>query len=696
MRNVIRRTFVLGAAMSAIVGWAGCKPKQVTQYVTGISTQVAVPRDLKAVRVEVSVDGVVQFCRGYRVYDGKVQLPRSLGSFAATDDAITRGPITFTVSGVTDADLNNDFFGACTTAKVGDASVRIIRRSRQPYIRDEILFLPMPLAFSCFDKSCGDGQTCKGGTCVSDTLTDEQVKALPDYSEDLVDGSGGGCFQAKICMGSMFPAVVVDSDTCTYAVANSPSTPTLSDPTLDPFRPACTTGANCTSGICTAGRCDALPADTPWNGANVEVTYDGGLNREILSVDPDEGFVLPDATKPQRFKLAPGLCAMVKGVGADGKPTAHRITAVRASGICRARRFGQPFCTADQFALMSVDPQGIAANPNPTNDCTSLELKPPKSALMLVVDNTQGHKAFFDQEKIKAIELPLRDPAFQGTDLGLMFAPVPSGGCDTAAPAKVAFEPAETSRKKIIDEFLALAAAPATLLPGAPSYEGALSSAYARLNALPSPAYYRRAVLVLGNRDFNTESCPAVAGTPAMLAGSALTSFGDPTKSVRTYALQLAKTDASKSLADDVLDPGLTELSQAGSPSPVNSDARSGSKAAKDAFQHIVSSLATCVYDIADDARAPSSGDTLRYSDPIGGTTGVIASNAACATDNAPGAGWGYGPSPGAGKKRIFLCAESCAAYRSIVATASNLANLYEQPAPPVPLFTSKKGCESN
>jgi hypothetical protein len=695
MRNFVRRTFVVGAAVSAIVGWAGCKGKQVTQYVTGISTQVAVPRDLKAVRIEVSVDGVVQFCRGYRVYDGKVQLPRSLGSFAATDDAITRGPITFTVSGVTDADLNNDFFGACTTAKVGDANVRIIRRSRQPYIREEILFLPMPLAFSCFDKSCGEGQTCKGGTCVSDTLSDDEIKALPDFSEDLVDGSGGGCFQAKICMGSMFPALAVDSDTCTYAVANSPSAPTLSDPTLDPFRPACTTAANCTSGICTAGRCEALPADTPWSGTNVEITYDGGLNREILSLDPNEGFLLPDPTKPQRFKLAPGLCAMVKGFEADGKPTAHRITAVRASGICRARRSGQPFCTADQLALMSVDPQGISSNPTPPNDCSSLELKPPKSALMLVVDSTQGHAAFFDEKQIKALELPLRDPAFQTTDLGLMFAPVPSAGCDSAAPAKLAFEPAQSARQKVIDELLAFAAVPTKLVSGAPSYEGALKSAYEQLSALPSPEFYRRAVLVLGNRDFNTESCAGISGTPSILAASALNAAANPGKSVRTYALQIVKTDPSKALLDDVLDPGLLELSQAGSATPVNSDARSGSKASKDAFQQIVSSLSTCVYDVADDARAPGAGDTITYSDPVGGTTAVIASNAACSSDDAPGAGWGYGASPSVGKKRIFLCADSCTAYRTMVANASNLTNLYAQPATAVPLFTHKQGCET-
>ena len=60
----------------------------------------------------------------------------------------------------------------------------------------------MPLKYACYDKQCGDEETCKGGTCVSATLTEEQARAkFPTYSPDLVDGTGGGCFYVAALHG---------------------------------------------------------------------------------------------------------------------------------------------------------------------------------------------------------------------------------------------------------------------------------------------------------------------------------------------------------------------------------------------------------------------------------------------------------------------------------------------------------------
>jgi hypothetical protein len=719
MRSFLRRTIILGTCVGAGMVWSGCEAKQATEYVTGISTQVSVPRDLKSVRVEVSVNGVPQFCQGYRVYDGKVQLPRSLGTFANSDRAITSGPITYTIAGVTTANTEADLFATCHSAKVGDDDVRILRRSRQPYIKDEILFLPMPLKYSCFDKQCGDEETCKGGKCVSATLTEEQVRAkFPTYSPDLVDGSGGGCFNSQICMGAAAPVIIADPDTCTYAVANSPGAPAPADPQLDPFRPACTTASSCQSGVCNPdGRCAALPPGLPWEGTNVEVVYDGGLNREILDLDPEEGFFIPDPSKPQQFRLAPGLCEMVKGVpeNVSGKPLgescaqasecksnvceagkcaagpAHRITAVRASGTCQAKRLAQPFCMADQLAQMGVDPNGIAANPSPPDDCTSIELKPPRAALMVVVDNTQPHSAFFNAEQIKAVEFPLKDPAFEKTDIGLIYAPV-SGGCSTSAVPALPLEPALTARVKLIDSFLQLASNPGSLLPGAPSYEGALASSYAALSALPNTTHFKRAVVVVGNRDFDTEACAGIAGTPAQQALSARTTPADPAKPINTYVIQLAKTDPTKNLDQDVLDPGLVPLVTAGSATPPNPDARGTKKNAKDSFQQVINSLATCVYDVPE-ASAPATEDIVSFSDPLLGGTTKIEPNAACTAEGVAGAGWGYGASASPGTKRLFLCAESCTAYRNTLAQASDYALIYQQPPIAVPVFAHKKAC---
>lgn len=689
MRSYRRRAMILGSLLSSGLVWSGCEAKQATEYVTGISTQVAVPRDLKAVRVEVSVGGVPQFCQGYKVYDGKVQLPRSLGTFANTERAITSGPITYTIAGVTNADTEAEFFATCRQAKVGDGEVRVLRRSRQPYIRDEILFLPMPLKYACFDKPCGEDETCKGGKCVSATLTEEQAKSrFPKYAPELVDGTGGGCFSTQLCMGAAFPAIVVDPETCTYAVANGANTPAPLDPVADPFRPPCASAASCPSGVCKDGRCQALPKNVPWEGVNVEVAFDGGLNREILDLDPEEGFFVPDPAKPQIFQLAPGLCEMVKGKDDKGALTPHRITALRASGICQPKRLAQPFCSADQLALMGVGPDGIAANPNPPNDCASVELKPPRAALMVIVDNTQGHAAFFNAEEIKAVELPLKDPAFERTDIALTYAPG-ANACAAGAPPMIPFEPAATAREKLIDSLVGMAGG---LLPGNPSYEGALASSFAALSALPDTTYFKRAVVIVGNREFDAEQCNGIAGTPAALATAARTS--NPARSISTYVIQLAKSDPAKSLDQDVLDPGLTALANAGSVAPPNPDARGTKKNAKDSFQQVINTLATCVYDVKNDGRAPTPEDTISFSDPLTGATTKIPPGD-CTVEGAAGVGWGYSASnPTPDTRRIFLCEASCSQYRATLAQASDFALIYQKPPIAVPIFAHKKACE--
>jgi len=303
MRSSTRKALTLGALAACTLAWSGCEAKKQTQYVAGVSTQVQVPRDLKSIRIDVSVGGVVQFCRGYRVYDGKVQLPRSLGQFPSQGKP-GADPLTVTVSGFTEdfsETTANPVFDNCTSVapKVGDSGVRILRRSRQPYVLDEVLFLPMALKYSCFDQANCDAEdkTCKGGRCV-DAKIDETK--LPKFTEELIDGNGGGCFPSTQCFAASAPAVVVNQDDCTYALPNSP-----------PSSPNVVEGA------------PPNPFPKSGDGLNVEVTFDGGLNREVLDKDEQEGFTIPDPVgKPQL---------------PEGPPTAHRITAIRVSGTCQAK-----------------------------------------------------------------------------------------------------------------------------------------------------------------------------------------------------------------------------------------------------------------------------------------------------------------------------------------------------------------------
>lgn len=668
MRASTRRHLTLGVALATALAWSGCDAKKQTEYVTGVSTQVKVPRDLKAIRLDVSVGGVIQFCRAYKVYDGRVQLPRSLGEFPSQG---TPGPdpITVTVTGFTEdfsETTGRDVFDNCTTVApvVGDKTqgTRILRRSRQPYVPDNVLFLPMPLKYSCFDTSCTDeAKTCKAGVCV-DAI---EVRKLPPFTDDLITGLGSTCFNASQCFAAASPAVVVDPEDCTYAL---PNTPPSSPPPIDGAPPN--------------------PFPKSGDGVNVEVTYDGGVNREILDKDEAEGFFIPDAVGlPQRFRLATGLCGMVKGVvpvddaHPDGLPK-HRITAVRVSGTCQAKSPFQPLCANDQLAAMGVDASGVSGNATPPSGCNPTALLPPKAALVILADDTQNSSIFYTPNSLKqTLGVSLGDPAFQKTEIGLQFFPGP-GTCATPGSFTLAVQP-ELATKAKTDVFTALTAEAGMLKPqdAAVDLDGALNDAYALLGQGKYAGYYRRAVLVLGNRDFDKTTC---GQTPAARGATAKTA-----NNIETYVLLLAR---NTSIPDgSVPVPGANELAVAGGTGGVY-DARTNKGPAQDAFQAVVNDLATCVYDVEGATVRPQSGDMLSYTNPIdiAAKTTTIAFNAACNAEAVPGEGFGVDPM---NPSRTYLCKSSCDAYRNVLHTASLYAAQYAQPPIAVPVFAHKQGC---
>jgi hypothetical protein len=669
----------LGAIAATALVWSGCDAKKQTEYVAGVSTQVQVPRDLKAIRVDVSVGGVVQFCRGYRVYDGKVQLPRSLGEFPSQGKP-GPDPITVTVSGFTEdfsETTGNSVFDNCTSVapKVGDTTqgTRILRRSRQPYVTDSVLFLPMPLKYSCFDfKECEDeSKTCKAGRCV-DARTDESK--LPKYTDDLVDGSGGTCFMASTCFAAAAPAVVVDADTCTYAVPNSPPS---SPPQLEGIPPN--------------------PFPRSGDGVNVEITYDGGLTREVLDKDDAEGFLIPDPVgKPQQFRLTAGLCDMVKGRSSGGpgarpldEETPHRITAVRVSGTCQAKSPFRPLCAADQLLSMGLDPNGVSANGSAPSGCQASEMRPPKAVLLVVADDTHNSDLFYTQAAQSALGLSLADPAFQKTELGLGFFPGP-GTCATPGSFTDAVPPklARLAKGDVVAQFQNLGANSGALLKtlGTPvNLDGALRDAYATLGSSTYDSYYRRAVFVLGNRDFDKATC---GQTPAQRAAAAAVL---PVHPVQTYVLMLARDIGNPNPDVSFVPPGSNELAVAGGTGHVY-DARSNKGPAQDAFQQVVNDLATCTYDTSAGQTRPGDQSTLSYTNPIDPTAKTVAIkfNAACNTEAV--AGEGFGPDP-TNPNRAYLCKKTCDDYRDVLRTASLYAAQNGQSPIAVPVFAHKPGC---
>jgi hypothetical protein len=681
----MRRAVTLGAFALTALAWSGCDAKKQTEYVAGVSTQVQVPRDLKAIRIDVSVGGALIECRAYRVYDGKVQLPRSLGNFPATG---TPGPdpLTVTVAGFTEEFVEGsgkDVFDNCTVvqAAVGDpkqAETRILRRSRQPYVLDSVLFLPMPLRYSCFDKGCpGENETCKAGRCV-DAKIDEAK--LPKWTDDLLDGTGGNCFSASQCFAAAVPPVVVDPNDCTFALPNTPSAPPL------------VMGA------------PANPIMTAGDGINVEVIYDGGFSSEILDKDPDEGFTIPDPTKPQRFRLTPGLCDLYKGTpGPDGKDPVHRITAIRAAALCQAKGQFQPLCANDQLTAMGT-PLGVSTNTDPTA-CHATELKPAKSALAVLVDDSTKHHIFFESDKDQAaLNISLSDPAFKQTDIGLTYFPGKGGTTCAGFVNKVPFTQALTARDLILKELDALNPTKHPGLLDATPNDLGMGPAIADVaNALKTsyPKANRRAILVVGNRGFEDVSplpnpctpSPKAAVTAAKAAG------------VETYVIILTRDDSAGGTADAPIPaviPNAAAVAQAGSPTGLNLmefDARTPANKSKaqDAFRTVVEQIATCAYDIDPSQPPLGADDNLTYSDPISippsqAALYVVkpAAPGTCTTDGGPGDGWG---AEATNPRRIHICGTSCTKYRDTLKKASVWSLQYQEPALAVPVFSHKKAC---
>lgn len=691
MRSFVRHGLVVGTCLGALLASAGCEQKKATEYVTGVSTQVTVPKYLKAVRIQIANRGFVEFCQNYKVYDGKVLLPRSLGNFPQSSDG-NRNSITFSIVGLTetqDENPGNPVFSDCvSSAAVNANNVRILRRSTQPYVPDHILFLPMALKYSCFDKNCNENETCKGGVCVPDT-TDPAT--LEEYTDGMGDGLDGACFSMPLCMGAVIPAVPVNEADCTFAVAESADANAIKTLPKDknPFRPLCTPeNAKDVCGLrnCTDGQCDLLPPDSPpWTGVNVEITYDGAGTKEILDLDAEEGFTIPDPAKPQTFRLAPGLCQMLKGgKDAQGKPlTAHRITSVRAAGTCAPKKASQSICAVDQLKIMGANDDGTAANIDAKN-CTTQLLTPSKSALILLVDNTTGHASFFDKDVQDELKVPLQDPAFEQTDIGVLLADSTSACTAPAAPTLTPALPDGVNG--ILTQFKTTPTD-----PGEPNIEAQLRNAYTFLGNLPA-SYARRAVIVLGNRKLNENACSDDALTPVQLADAEFKKTGSA--QIATFAAKLTNAGEENPAQ---------QLAEVGSPRNADSTLKYHPQATtaeykKEALQAAISYLATCVYDypeVNDVKTAPPEGATLSYANPLIAAEVKIpalpATTTACSADPDQ-EGWFNDVSDPA-NPRVTVCNKSCTAYQKVLADTSTFTLLYGQPSIPVPLYVSSKEC---
>ncbi len=647
----LRSLLTLGTLSLTGLVWTGCEGKKQTELVAGISTQVRVPKDLKTIRVDVVVGGTPIKCDSYRVYDGKVQLPRTLGTLPLNDD--NRGlPVTITVAGYSEERLDGTSipqFADCATTPISIKPVdpntsrpdpaigRVLRSSRQTYSPEKILFLPMPLSFSCFDKSdCKAEETCKAGRCAT---VDADVSKLAEFSETMIDGAASTCFSIERCVNLTGQTpFVVDADKCIYAHPGTPSAPKL---------PA---GA------------PEIPKDG--DGLNVRAIYDGGAVTEVLDLDEQEGYFIPDAAKPQQFQLAPGLCDLVKGVDEKGKVTPHRISGLLSSGLCQSKTQRQPICDADLNKLMTGNETGQVTPQEGV--CTTVELKPTPNALVILLDGSVRLSDFYKDETVtRTLRLSLADPAFEATQLGLKVIPQ---GLDCGNRV---FQELDVNMQLALKAQTAIAGKIADFVSGKTVLEpiatplktdAALEAAYSKLNEAAYSGYSRRGVLLLGNRDFTGGKCTAGVKLADTIKKGKL----------KTYALLLGENNAIQD----------TELQDAANDPTVGLklyDARKDQAKGSEAFSQITRDLTSCLYDVPGGRLDASA--TVSFYDPVRRQTVKVKSSPGC-TDKS---GW----TDEGGKVRF--CESACDSLVTTLKDRSDIAIALGQPAQAVPIFASTK-----
>ncbi len=648
----------LGGALTAsalgcaVWGAGGCTATKQTELVPGVVSQIQVPRNLRTVRIDIQPQGQQSTCyiRSVDPNTGGVTLPRTLGVVPNGDNARL---VTVTVTGYTVTEDDPSVpksLQDCLFSPFNDGhyagEVKILRRSRQPYANGRIVFVPMPLRYSCWEADqCKDTETCVAGKCV-DAAVD--TARLPEFNDGLVDGTANTCFSPKTCLAdALVAAKVVDVATCKYA-----------------FPSPMVNGS----------------------GVNVRVYYDNGES-EVLDVDDAasdpkmrEGFTIPDAAK-QEFLLAPNLCDLVK----QTDPLKRRILEVRMGTLCPPKTVLQPICSAELNDPHTL-PDGGATTDGGCNIAN--ELQPAPSALYVLLDNSFSMKSVFGPAGLsQVLSFSLNDPVFRTTSLAFKLLPhnvtndcivVPPGqtsysmspdvpfGLASKVQTQVAALVGDTS-KVLADDSLALH------LDAALQPNGAYK---ALLDFRGAKAFNRMAVMLIFNRPA-TDDC---GSGHAMAVAEAAAAFGatSPADRMYTYVVMLGNGNGTQDATN------AQAIATAGGPTGATQffDARTNPAAGAAAFNAVVSDLGSCLYD------KPANIDTgavISYTDPLSLQSTNVAFSTAC-NEAAQNTANGWNVDAG----RVRICGKACTDLRTVLSNAANFALSQNLPAPNIPVTATQ------
>lgn len=300
--RLARLFFAKGVCLALSAGALGCSPEPNGQLMLAVQTDMSLPKDIDAIRIEVFNEGVPKFRKDYErlgTFDGEIRLPGTLALIAPDEPDSS---ITISVS-----------------ARMGGANgkVRVLRQVVTTVPQDRIASLQIPLRFVCDGSgedengeavnTCPEGQTCIAGSC-ADRAIDSST--LPDYEEDDIF-AGGTCFDPVACWS--FPVIAeVDESDCSIAAP---------DEDEDAFNVALAVEGD---GICGSAGCFVT-----------------------LDAKSFEGWELRD---DGRIGLPPAVCTMME----EGRIVSIVTTPVTSA--CPQKTLGLPTCGPWSAASHNSDP----------------------------------------------------------------------------------------------------------------------------------------------------------------------------------------------------------------------------------------------------------------------------------------------------------------------------------------------------
>lgn len=260
MRSARARVgFGLGIVCAALGLGAGCSSDETTrkgQLMVVLKTDMNVPKDVSAVRIEVLAGGVVRHRETYPLGPdaADLKLPGTLAIIAGDNPSL---PVKIRV------------------IAYRGASPQVLKETITTVPTDRIASLPMSIHWLCWDDqlpelpapegqvepdtetTCQPGETCSAGTCVAseiDSSTLEDFDAKQVYGGGSGPGALGTCFDTLACFDDAF-LVPVELSSCS-----------IETPALDPG--STNVGlvlAPGTQGICNGDTCiialDSQPAE---------------------------------------------------------------------------------------------------------------------------------------------------------------------------------------------------------------------------------------------------------------------------------------------------------------------------------------------------------------------------------------------------------------------------------------------------